>query len=85
MVDLKYTQHRIECFNKIKKRIADMKPGDSIIVAELLYIALDHGFTYKLVSEIIETYKDMELLTVLYEDGRACKISKPSGEVFDHV
>ena len=84
MVDLKYTQHRIECFNKIKKRIADMKPGDSIIVAELLYIALDHGFTYKLVGEIIETYKDMGLLTVVYEDGRAYQISKPSGEVFEH-
>jgi hypothetical protein len=84
MVDLKYTQHRIECFNKIKKRLADMKPGNELLVAELLFIALDHGFTYKLVGEVVETYKDMGIITVLYEDGRAHKISKPFGEVYSH-
>jgi hypothetical protein len=83
MVDLKYTQHRMATVAKIQKRIADMKPGEKVLVAELTFIALSDGFTPKTVYDVVDNYKDLGVLVVGYKDGVPFTINKPCGEVLE--
>jgi hypothetical protein len=83
MVDLKYTQHRMNTVAKIHKRLADLKSGDTIKAAELTFIAISDGFTPKTAYDVIDNYKELGVIKVLYSDAKPFSITKPVGDLYD--
>ena len=65
---------------KIHKRLSDIKPGQKIDGAEIVYIALCDGFSKKLVLDVLQNYESLGVVSVVYLDGSPTTISKPSGK-----
>jgi hypothetical protein len=84
MTDTKTILLKKELITKLQKRIGDMKPGNKIPVAELVYVSMSDGFSKRIAYDIVENYAALGVVSITYKDGSPFIISKPQGEVFDH-
>lgn len=76
MPDYQYFKNRKECTEKILNRIKIAEKGTSFLAAELHWIAVQHGYGAKYVSNILSPMVDFGQIRIAYRDGKAYEIVK---------
>lgn len=76
MTDTKTLIMKKEMIQKLKNRVNAMQKGEKIKAAEFVFISLNEGFSYATVRTFLESYKDLDVVSLGYRDGKIYEVTR---------
>jgi len=83
MTDAKIIKMKQDLVAKFHKRISSMQPGEEVKVAEFVFMSLHAGFSYSVVRDFLESYRDMGVVELVYQDAKVYIVKKPEGTPYE--